>query len=74
MKQGGEPKVVFIGTEPVAQVVKGRLEAAGFQAYCWGGNIGGEMPLGDQGIAGFGAVKVVVAEEDYAAAKALLHF
>ena len=67
-----EPRVVFMGTEPIAQVVRGRLESAGINAYVWGGNIAGELPLGDRGVAGFGAVKVVVAGKDHERASILL--
>jgi hypothetical protein len=56
----------------MAQMVKGRLESAGIEAYLWGENIAGELPLGESGILGFGAVKVVVPEEELEKAKAVL--
>jgi hypothetical protein len=62
-----------MGAEPIAQVVKGRLESAGIDAYLWGENIGGEIPLGDQGVVGFGTVKVVVAGKNLERAKVLLN-
>jgi hypothetical protein len=68
-----KPRVVFMGAETIAQVVKGRLEAAGIESYLWGENIAGTLPLGDRGVAGFGAVKVVVAEKDLERASILLN-
>lgn len=56
--------VVFEGPEPVAQMVLGKLQSARIEAFLWGGHIAGELPLGNDGLNGFGSTRVVVKDGD----------